>query len=166
MDQNKQTRDDLNEQDNRAGHFSRVANIPASDRRRSPVFYACKRAVINSALRIGRALYCNFAANAVSALKIRPGHGISPLLSPSSRPPLSYAAVIRIIGFSMVFSRVHAYRKCESREMHPGDDVIVRPHGGSRALRLIIKRERREGLNRGDGRRGEGERKKIFKPDR
>lgn len=125
------------------------------------MFYACKRAAINSALRIGRALYCNFAANAVSALKIRPGRGIFLSLSlsfpPSSHPPLSYAAVIRIIGFSMVFSRVHACRKCESREMHAGDDVIVRLHGGSRAPRLIIKRERRERLNRGGG--GEGKEK-------
>ena len=38
------------------------------------MFYACKRAVINSALRRGRALYCNFPANAVSVLEIRRTH--------------------------------------------------------------------------------------------
>lgn len=106
MDQNKQTRDDLNEQDNRAGHFSRVANIPASDRRRSPVFYACKRAVINSALRIGRALYCNFAANAVSALKIRPGHGISP-------PPLPFLSSTALVRGGDTNNRIfHGFQPC------------------------------------------------------
>lgn len=140
----KNERGDLNKQDNRAGHFSRATDFPSPTRSAvSPltcVFYACKRPVINSALRIGGALYCNFAANAVSALKIRPGRDLSP------PPPLPYAAVIRIIGFSMVFSRVHACRKCESREMHPGDDVIVR-------LRSPPIRKIARGVEGGEGER-------------
>lgn len=92
----KQTSDyALSKQDNRPLNEPttfRAPPIPCVDRRRLPMFYACKRAVINSALRRGRALYCNFPANAVSALEIRPGRDISLRfslsLSLSFSPPL------------------------------------------------------------------------------